>query len=88
MTAVERARAAAARHKRDFDPRQAMPLCTAFIDDIRAEEAGKIVRWGAPISTGRGIVPLTGGWPAAASDRPNPARAERPAAKPASAVLL
>jgi hypothetical protein len=50
---------------RDFNPREAMPLCTAFIDDMRehfgapagivAREGGHEVVWGKPISRGRAV---------------------------------
>ena len=70
MNARDRVAAIAARHKTryDFDPREALPLCTAFIDDMRdhfgapvgilAEEAGKVVRWGRQLPAGHWVVPV------------------------------
>ena len=70
MNAKDRVAAIAARHKTryDFDPREVMPLCTAFIDDMRdhfgapagilAEEAGKVVKWGRQLPAAGWVVPV------------------------------
>jgi len=59
MTAVDKMRAAAARHSRDFDPRTEMPECARFTGwvrevfgkpaGIRAEENGRQIVWGNPL---------------------------------------
>lgn len=66
-TATARIQAAAVKHRRDFNPREVMPQCTAWIDDtravfgaplaIRAAEAGKLVVWGE-LTPGRAVVPV------------------------------
>lgn len=75
MSAAARVQAAAAKHRRDFSPREVMPICTAWIDDIRevfgapvairAEEAGKTVVWGQ-LTQGRAVVLVLGDFGASA----------------------